>query len=153
MKRIILDQALSLLCAGILMFGIPFACNGVILPIVIMEAIVLFNTVLLYPIALFLPLDLILGPRTEEAFFSRRALTFQCDFFRKYLYIEGKFMCNGKRLCLIFPACRKAEDLNHVPLPPKDTRLRITYYRFTIILKSYEVIGPAPREKKRRKKK
>lgn len=75
MKRIILDQALSLLCAGILMFGIPFACNGVILPIVIMEAIVLFNTVLLYPIALFLPLDLILGPRTEEAFFSRRALT------------------------------------------------------------------------------
>lgn len=75
MKRIILDQALSRLCAGILMFGIPFACNGVILPIVIMEAIVLFNTVLLYPIALFLPLDLILGPRTEEAFFSRRALT------------------------------------------------------------------------------
>ncbi len=49
MKRIILDQALSLLCAGILMLGIPFACNGVILPIVIMEAIVLFNTVLLYP--------------------------------------------------------------------------------------------------------
>ena len=80
MKRIILDQALSLLCAGILMFGIPFACNGVILPIVIMEAIVQFNTVLLYPIALFLPLDLILGPRTEEAFFSRRALTFQCEF-------------------------------------------------------------------------
>ena len=80
MKRIILDQALSLLCAGILMFGIPFACNGVILPIVIMEAIVLFNTVLLYPIALFLPLDLILGPRTEEVFFSRRALTFQCEF-------------------------------------------------------------------------
>ena len=37
------------------MFGIPFACNGVILPIVIMEAIVLFNTVLLYPIALFPP--------------------------------------------------------------------------------------------------
>ena len=53
MKRIILDQALSLLCAGILMFDIPFACNGVILPIVIMEAIVQFNTVLLYPIALF----------------------------------------------------------------------------------------------------
>lgn len=62
-------------------------------------------------------------------------------------------MCNGKRLCLIFPAYRKAEDLNHVPLPPKDTRLRITYYRFTKILKSYEIIGPAPREKKRRKKK
>ena len=153
MKRIILDQALSLLCAGILMFGIPFACNGVILPIVIMEAIVLFNTVLLYRIALFLPLDLIIGPRTEEAFFSRKALTFQCEFFRKYLYMEVRFMCNGKHLCLIFPACRKAEDLNNVPLPPKDTRLRITYYRFTKILKSYEVIGSDPWEKKRRKKK
>lgn len=50
-----------------------------------------------------------------------------------------------------FPARRKAEDLNHV-LPPKDTRLRITYDRFTKILKSYEIIGPAPREKKRRNK-
>lgn len=45
------------------------------------------------------------------------------------------------------PARRKAEDLNHVLLPPKDTRLRITYYRFTKILKSYEIIGPDPREK------
>ncbi len=45
-----------------------------------------------------------------------------------------------------FPARRKAEDLNHVLLPPKDTRLRITYYRFTKILKNYEIIAD-PREK------
>ena len=73
MKRIILDQALSLLCAGILMFGIPFACNGVILPIEIMEAIVLFNTVLLYPMALFLPLDLILGEEQRRLFLTQGA--------------------------------------------------------------------------------
>lgn len=101
MKRIILDQALSLLCAGILMFGIPFACNGVILPIVIMEAIVLFNTVLLYPIALFLPLDLILGPRTEEAFFSRRALTFQCEF-SESTSIWKESSCATGSVCALF---------------------------------------------------
>lgn len=117
MKRIILDQALSLLCAGILMFGIPFACNGVILPIVIMEEIVLFNTVLLYPIALFLPLDLILGPRTEEAFFSRRALT------RKDLrrlcgsYVYG--ISNQKRFFLLDYSetlLQEIQDLSGLPI-------------------------------------
>ena len=95
------------------MFGIPFACNGVILPIVIMEAIVQFNTVLLYPIALFeAP-----GPRTAEAFFSRRALT------RKDLrrlcgsYVYG--ISNQKRFFLIDYSealLQEIQDLSGLPI-------------------------------------
>lgn len=97
MKKLIIDQAICILAMGFLMCVIPFLYDDVaIVPLTILYAGVMILYALAFRIAFFFPLDCLTGPRTDDAFFSCVAAVYKCDTFRKYYYMEMKFMCKGK---------------------------------------------------------
>ena len=104
----------------------------------------LLGTIILLPVVfvcrrlLVLPLDLLMGKKTEEVRFSARTDARELQFSREFYCYEWEFRNDRDHAFrLLIPEATKATSITQ---PKKDRRVRITYYRTARLLLSWEII-------------
>lgn len=139
MKKFIIDQILFLATGIAAMISLPFFCGPFFT--LFFEIVCLICLGYLCRRILLLPLDLISGKVSQTAYFACHGLGESLDFYKNTAYWEWKFYFgNDQRLILLAPiAATKKEDYKIVQ-PPKDVKLKITYFRFSKILLEWEQI-------------
>lgn len=134
MKKLIVDQAVFLGIGIAIMILIPTFCGPIFT--VFFQIIVALCWSYLCQRILFLPLDVILGKKSQTVYYSAPHSIDSLEFFKRTNYYVLKFYFEkDKTLKLLLPTpIETAETV----LPPKDMKIRITYYRFSKILLEWE---------------
>ncbi len=84
-----------------------------------------------------LPIDLLLGKSSKTCVFYSCTYVDKYEFFRKRYYFCYHFVVGIKDVFLLNPIAYKIND--EVELPPKDKKIKITYYRLSKLLLSWEI--------------
>lgn len=88
---------------------------------------------------LLIPFDWLIGKKTEYAYFSMLARVERIETSRKSYCMEWKFYYGKqKKLYLLNPIAYSFEDVYDCPFPEKDKKLKITYWKLSKILLSWE---------------
>lgn len=137
MKLYLLDRTLYLFTGILLVIG---SCIyfPTVLAVIAVILIVLSWGIICYPLVL-LPLDLVLGKRTEMFHFSTQLCLDELEFFKKRYTCSWKFWNNKKQLVLIVPLSYTQEQIDQISHPPRDRLLRVTYYPCSKIMISWEL--------------
>lgn len=136
MKLYLLDKSLYLLVGILLAIG-SCVYFPVVLAVIAVILIALSWGVICYPLVL-LPIDLVLGERTEMMYFSAQLCLDELEFFSKKYTCSWKFWNNKKQLILIMPLSYTQEQLDQISYPPRDRLLHVTYYPCSKIMISWE---------------
>lgn len=138
MKKLIIDQTLLLVTGIAVMIGIPTFCGPFFT--VLFEIIIIISWGYLCRRILLLPLDLISGEVSRTAYFALQQGGAYLEFFKDMDYWEWKFYFgNDQKLFLLVPIATKGkEGYKKIVQPPKDVKLKITYFRFSKILLEWE---------------
>lgn len=138
-KKLIIDQVLIL--AAFIAFMTAFRIlwgpvNAVVLGIVsILPCVYLCRRILL------LPLDLISGEVSQTAYFAVQQGSESLKFFKGTAYWEWKFYFGDHQiLLLLVPVAAEGKEEFKIVQPPKDAKLKITYFRFSKILLEWEQV-------------
>lgn len=133
MKKYILDQALFLAVGIAIIACIPIVCGPFFT--LFFEIVVILCWGYLCRRILLLPVDLIIGKATQTAYFATQSGIEDLEFFKNMYCREWKFnLRNGQLLRLLVPIAVAKEETHKMSLPPKDLKLRITYFRLSKIL-------------------
>lgn len=133
MKKFVIDQILFLLLGIAMLLYIPVFCGPVFT--LILECLVVLSWGYLCRRILLLPLDLFCGKITQTAYFASQNRIEDLEFFKRTYYCEWKFhLKNNQTLGLFVPIAFSEKETSMIVPPPKNTALKITYYRFSKIM-------------------
>ncbi|MGN0492058.1 MAG: hypothetical protein ACI4F7_00265 [Acutalibacteraceae bacterium] len=138
MKKYLIDQAMFLIAGIGAMICIPFLCGPIFT--FVFEVLVAISWGYLCRRVLLLPLDLLFGKVTDNAYFATQLGLADYEFHKGKHCPEWKFTCGNKTLILLVPMAATKEAIMELKQPKKDEKLKITYFRFSKILLSYEPI-------------
>ena len=134
MKKYLIENLIMLSFLSIALVEIV-AINSFIAEIILIPPII-FVVVVLHWRTLVFPLDLIMGPKTREMYYSGLFGTDALEFFPRKLIREFKFYFGKDELLVLLSldeTVLKEYDFQHGDL------VIITYYRFSRILKSIKL--------------
>ena len=138
MRKYIIDQVMFL-AAGIgIMICIPHICGPKIT--LLLEALTAISWGYLCRRILLLPMDILCGKVTQNVYFSAQMCLEDLEFFKRKYCPEWKFVYQNKTLLLLVPIAADMDELQKIEQPRKDEIIRITYFRFSKILLSYEPV-------------
>lgn len=143
MKKFLIDQTLILASGVGLMICMPFVFNPIFTAI--FDIAVVASCGYLGQHALLLPIDLLKGKVTEDVYFSTQIGLIDYEFYKRKCYPIWKFRKGNQTFTLLVPAAtttlpRNPQEYPQIERPKGDEKLRITYYRFSKILLSYESV-------------
>lgn len=136
MKKFLIDQVLFLIAGIGIMICIPLLCGPIFT--IVFEVVVAISWGYLCRRILLVPLDLFYGKVMRNGYFATQLCTFDCEFYKGVHCPEWKFFYENKPLVLLVPMATTIEEIRKIECPPKNVKLRITYFRFSKILLSYE---------------
>jgi len=138
MKEFIIDKALVLIIGIFVVCLIPTFCGPVFT--LIFETLALLLWWILCKTVILLPLDLILGAKSDLLYFSRCRYSDKLEFFRNKYYSEWEFYTKDKKLVvLVNPFVVSQKELLSSNIS-KDRLLEVRYYRFSKIIHDYAEI-------------
>lgn len=130
--------------------GIPLAM--LIINAGILRAFLLFAD-LIKPIFLF-SLDLFHGPIEKEVYASGGRLIENYEFHGKRYYCEWHvYYGSTGKMYLIVPVWKRYDEILDMEMPQENQRIRICYYPYSKILKSWEALPDDGRKLKKKSKK
>ena len=88
---------------------------------------------------LLLPLDLLTGEVERTAYFSRMSIGSGYDFSKKN-FCEWKFYSSKGTLEVIVPVALTEDEICTMERPQVDQKVKVRYYRFSKLLRSWEVV-------------
>lgn len=138
MRKYLLDQVLFLIAGIGIMICIPYLCGPVFT--YVFEVMVVVSWGYLCRRVLLFPFDLLFGKVTDTGFFIAQLCLVDYEFRKRRHCPEWKFTSGDKTLVLLVPMAATVEEILKLEQPVKDKKLRITYYRFSKILLSYDPI-------------
>ena len=87
------------------------------------------------------PFDLLSKTKSEEVYFSKQSQFDRYEFFRnKYSCIWTFYNSHNKKFELLVPFSKSKEEILSIGHPENSKKIRITYYRFSKILHSWEYV-------------
>ena len=133
MKKYIIDQFLFLAVGITIISLIPLFCGPVFTLIWELVAILIWGY--LCRRILLLPIDLILGKVTRTVYFATQSSIEDLEFFKNMHCCEWKFnLENGETIRLLVLTVIKQQEVDKLVFPPKNVKLKITYFRLSKIL-------------------
>ena len=138
MKTYILDRLIVIFIAiFIIMFVFtPELFNPIFVTVIRLTVIIAFGYACKE--VLLLPLDYIIGPVKRECVFSGCIWTRKLHAIASRVFCVWEFYDNNERIIVVAPvSCFEYEVASK--LPPDNTKLIITYYRYSRLLKSWEI--------------
>ena len=138
MKKYLIDQVMFLIAGIGIMICIPFLCGPIFT--FVFEVVVAISWGYLCHRVLLFPFDLLFGKVTDNVYFATQLGLVDYEFLNGKHCPEWKFYSGNKTLVLLVPRAATLEEILKLERPKKDEKLRITYFRFSKILLSYEPI-------------
>lgn len=138
MRTYLIDQVLFLIAGIGIMICIPFLCGPIFT--FVLEVMVAISWGYLCRRVLLFPFDLLYGKVTDNVYFATQLGLVDYEFHKGKYCPEWKFSSGNKTLVLLVPMATTLEEKPELERPKKDEKLRITYFRFSKILLSYEPI-------------
>ena len=133
MKKYVIDQFLFLAVGIAIIALIPLFCGPIFT--YIFEIVVILSWTYLCRRILLLPIDLILGKVTRTVYFATQSGIEDLEFFKNMHCCEWKFnLENGQTLMLLVPKAIILQEVDKLVFPPKNVKLKITYFRLSKIL-------------------
>lgn len=133
MKKYVIDQFLFLTVGIAIIALIPLFCGPIFT--YIFEIVVILSWTYLCLRILLLPIDLILGKVTRTVYFATQSGIEDLEFFKNMHCCEWKFnLENGQTLMLLVPKAITLQEVDKLVFPPKNVKLKITYFRLSKIL-------------------
>ena len=138
MKRFLTDQLLFFFIGLIVIVYILFALRRNIIFGLFVSLLAMIPIILICGRLFALVPDLIVGKKTVVAVFDRDAGAHELQFFRRNYCYEWHFTDeNGKLLKLLVP---EATTNTSIQQPRASRKTKITYYRFSSLLLSWEIL-------------
>lgn len=136
MRKYLIDQVLFLIAGIGIMICVPYLCGPVFT--FVFEVMVAVSCGYLCRRVLLFPFDLLFGKVTDNVYFATQSGLVDYEFLKGKYCPEWKFSSGNKTLVLLVPMAATLEEVLKLEQPRKDEKLRITYFRFSKILLSYE---------------
>lgn len=140
MTRLIIDEILLLIIG--LLCGAFFASQcenkNVIWILLILEGLIVWSFGSLGKHVLLLPIDLIIGKVERVVYFSRMSNFDEYEFKKEKHYCEWKFYSEKGTLEVLVPVELSKEEIFTMDKPKVDQKVRVTYYKYSKILYSWE---------------
>lgn len=134
MRQYVIDKLIELLIGiSIIVMVLTLTLFGPVASKVIVGLVAIVWGYLDWQI-LVLPLDLLLGEKEAQACFSKVLCFPQYEFFRKLYACIWRWDRAERALDLTVPFSLPRDEIETMPLPPKDVMLDIRYYRLSRIL-------------------
>lgn len=137
MRKYIIDRVLFALVGLWIILHLPQAYGPIFT--VISESIVIVSLGYLCRRLWVLPLDLITGKNEKIVHFCGLVNICEYEFSRKRCCCLWKFQDNNKTFKLLNPVSAEREKILAMKQPPKDRKIKITYFRYSKILCSWEL--------------
>ena len=149
MKKYVIDQLLQLMIFWGSWFYLNYKCGYAFFdPDLWMYAIILFilNALGVFACGLFkhillLPFDLLRGSSEQIAYFSKRVGIDNYECLGKKYYCEWKFYSSQGTLQVLVPVFLTEEKIREMEKPQVDQKVKLNYYKYSKILRSWEVVG------------
>ena len=141
-KKYVMDQLIQLLILIVLVVSMHYVSpSEAAILLFIVDVLLLFSCItVLYRIIL-LPVDLLLGCKEQEVYFSSMCNIDEYEIFRENYYCEWHFYFGaGDTLTVLVPVCLSHEELLQMNRPITNQKVRIRYYKYSKILCSWEVL-------------
>ena len=139
MKQYLLDQAFLVFSAILFMIIIPSFCGPIFT--FIFELNILLSFGFLCRRILILPFDLLYGKMTQVVYFSAQTGREELEFFNTPHCCIWKFYYGSNdTLSLLVPVAVTKNEQHYIHCPVKDQRIKITYYRFSRLLCTWEPV-------------
>lgn len=139
MRKYLIDQIIFLIVGIGVMICLPRFCGPILT--LVFEVMAAPSWVFLCRRILLLPLDLLYGKVTHNAYFATQCGIEYYEFYKGKYCIELKFYYGkNQTLMLLASDATPEEELCSMKLPDKDKKLIITYFRFSKILLDWEYI-------------
>lgn len=147
MKYFVLDRVLLFLVSTIISVWYLIQVNKHIQDLTVSRVIILllFGVLLIISTAylcrevLLLPIDFIIGKKTKICYFHHGFLRDDYEFFKKVCCFIWVFGDGKENIALTFPTSYPITQKDAVMFPPTRKRIKITYYRFSKMIYSWEL--------------
>lgn len=138
MRAFIIEQLMILLSGVALAIGIPYAFKPILARILIILIALIWGCWCRE--ILLLPLDLLLGAKSEEMHFSRLFYIERCEFHPGKKYAIWQFYRDDHKIRrLIVPALKKEKALLS-DIPKADQKMFVKYYQLSKIVVTYKFL-------------
>lgn len=138
MKRFLIDQTLFLVIGLGIFLLIPLFCSSVFT--LFFRIVVVLCWGYLCRRILLLPIDFVLGKFSQTVYFSTQCGIEKLEFFKGTYYLVWKFCLEDNQPLRVFvPIAITKEDIQKILSPPKNVKLKITYYKLSKILVHWNV--------------
>lgn len=138
-KTYLLDQCFFLFLGIISIIWIRLNAGPVFL--IIFQSLIIISWGFLCRRLLVFPLDLLLKAKTEEVYFSKQSQFDKYEFFRnKYSCLWIFYDSHNKKTELLVPFSESKEKILSIGCPENNRKIRVTYYKFSKILYSWEYV-------------
>lgn len=138
MKRFLVDQMLFLLCGIGIIILIPRYCGPAFSIFLIALAVLSWG--FLCRRLLLMPLDFIVGKKTQTVFYATQRTAYTFEFFNGMHCKEWKFYFgNNQTIYLLYPDSLTNRNNICLPIPKNDEKVIITYYKHSKILLEIEI--------------
>ena len=136
MKTFIFDRLIVIFIAGFFIIVAPDLYKPIF--VMVIRSLFAIACVITCKEVLLLPSDLIVGPVKRECIFSGCIWTRKLHAIASRVFCVWEFYDNNERIRVIAPvSCFEYEVASK--LPPESTKLIITYYRYSKLLKSWKL--------------
>ncbi|MBR5311021.1 MAG: hypothetical protein IKU42_07870 [Oscillospiraceae bacterium] len=140
-KLYLWDQILFLLCGIIIAICFNIIVGHLAIFSLILESLTILCWGLLCKRLLVFPFDLFFEKKYEEVYFSKQSKFDEYEFFRnKYSCLWTFYDSHNKKTELLVPFSESKEKILSIGCPEKNRKIRITYYKFSKILYSWEYV-------------
>ena len=138
MKKYIADKLILIILGIAFILYFSYTFKFIIALLLDIAIIVLWG--LLCKDVLLLPLDVILGKKCKQVYFSSQADVVSYEFFKRYA-VTWNFRFGEKDLIrLLYPISVTKEELSSIKKPLNDQKVIIEYYRFSKILLGWKSV-------------
>lgn len=108
---------------------------------IIFQSLIIISWGFLCRRLLVFPLDLLLKAKTEDVYFSKQSQFDKYEFFRnKYSCLWTFYDSHNKKTELLVPFSESKEKILSIGCPENKRKIRVTYYKFSKILYSWEYV-------------
>ena len=138
MKKYVIDQILLLIIYCAIFSSLIYMEDGHIVVIAIF-LIGLLPCISLCQQTLLLPLDMLCGEVERTVYFSKMIMGYGYEFSKKY-YCEWRFYSSKGMLEVIVPVALTEDEMRTMERPQVDQKVKVRYYRFSKLLRSWKVV-------------
>jgi len=138
MKQYVKDQIGVLVIISILVLFLFLVSRQQFWPLFILGLALMVTYGYLCRRVLLLPLDLLVGKKTETLYFSRMCNINNYELFSEDYYCEWRFYSSKGTVKVLVPVAMSMEESQNMDRPRTDQRVRVCYYKHSKILVSWE---------------